>query len=149
MTDVPAVAPSCSVPNATGDPAVRIADFIDQFGKNGVLVPICTASFVPALTRIAEELGPPNPPRCLQPDVVGGTSVNPDLAAECQVVHYDSVAGGPIEVTPLPRCGSASSSGGPSCWSLGDNAVCNGVPELKVSWASAAPARQVVLVRCQ
>jgi hypothetical protein len=54
---IPAVAHSCvEAAGAFGDPAVRIQQWVEGFGANGLLESICAGSFAPALTEIAGAL---------------------------------------------------------------------------------------------
>jgi len=105
-----------------GDPSVRIKQFVDAFGSNGVFESICAASFSPALADIATALS-----RILSPQCVSGQllDVNGDRAADdpngvaqgpdCAVTQHFVDASGTASDTVIPSC--QESSGG-QCWNL-------------------------------
>jgi len=50
----PMIAHSCKASDGSvADPAVRIADWVQRFGDNGILLPICSDNYAPSLDRIA------------------------------------------------------------------------------------------------
>jgi len=53
----PMIAHSCTASDGSdADPAVRIADFVQRFGGNGILLPICSDNYSPSFDRIASLL---------------------------------------------------------------------------------------------
>jgi len=53
----PHVAHSCTAPDLSwADPAVRIADWVNAFGANGLFLSACDTSFAPSLDRLAQLL---------------------------------------------------------------------------------------------
>jgi hypothetical protein len=120
-----------------GDPAIRLKQFVDSYGSNGVFESICAGSFAPALTDIATTLSKVLGPKCVvgqlldpsgQPTTDNGSGVaqNPD----CSVVEHAFDASGNATDTILPSCQANS---GTKCWNLSTDAmncpVTNGVPE--------------------
>jgi len=48
---------SCTAPDTSyADPAVRIGAWVQTFGANGLLLPICADSYAPSLERIGQLL---------------------------------------------------------------------------------------------
>ena len=47
------------------DPAVRIVEFVNQFGANGLVLPICSDNFGPSLDRIAMLINAQLQPPCI------------------------------------------------------------------------------------
>ena len=71
------VAKSC----ATGDP-VRLTEFVNQFGANGLLLDLCGGQFAPALQRITESINSSLQPPCVR--YVRDTDLDtPGLQPDC------------------------------------------------------------------
>ncbi len=99
------------------DPGVRIGEWVQQFGRNGVLQSICDSSFRPAMQRIADEIGRVMGPRCIT-GVFADKS--PDMAGtqfDCKVT--DQVAGHDVAV---PSC--EENSNAHPCWHLDADSSC-------------------------
>ena len=95
------------------DPGVRVSELVDQFGANGLVLPICSADFAPSLQRIGELINEKIKPPCITGTVANkpGTS-EPD----CTVVsHTSNGLNASIDAT-VPSC--ASNGGAPPCWRL-------------------------------
>jgi hypothetical protein len=110
----PAIAHSCTALDGSfGDPGVRTAAFIEQFGANGLLLPICADSFAPSLDRIAmllrAQIGPP----CITGRVaqVAGTQ-----ELDCKVTVRYASANGSITNKPVPSCFDSGDEW--PCWQL-------------------------------
>jgi hypothetical protein len=99
-----------------GDPAVRIQQWVQAFGVNGVLQPICALSFAPALMTIADKIGGALGPKC----VPGPFTINPTTnQPNCRVV--DRFGGPSVRVdTVLKNCTANGNT--PPCWTLEDDA---------------------------
>jgi len=114
----PEISPSCTATagpaiGSTADPAVRVAQFVNEFGANGLLLSICDESFAPALTTLARDVGDRLTPPCITEAIADkpGTS-DPD----CSVVsHTSNGHGGSID-SVVPYCGS--NGGAAPCWKL-------------------------------
>ncbi len=51
---------SCTASDGSvADPAVRVGAWVQSFGANGLLLPICSDNFAPAFDRIAQLLHTP------------------------------------------------------------------------------------------
>ena len=120
----PVVDHSCTTMEADGsvtygDPSVRIAQWVQAFGGNGVFQTICADSFKPALVDIAEEAIGHIEPGCMSARVLD-TDGNPwtgATPADCSVIdHAHSTTGAPVD-TVLPAC-APGQTGPTPCWSL-------------------------------
>jgi hypothetical protein len=125
----PVVDHSCTTTEADGsmtygDPSVRIAQWIDAFGANGVLQTICSDDFKPALQRIAESTGTHIEPGCIAGTVLDldGAPWTGATTPDCAVVdHAVSDTGAVVDVA-LPPCAPGQETGPIACWSLAQNA---------------------------
>lgn len=84
---------ACTAPDgSTADPGIRMKELVDSFPENGTFQSACRGSLLPALQRIAEEVGKKMAPSCLGNIL----DTNPGLAGtqpECTVVdHYGNNA---------------------------------------------------------
>jgi len=127
----PAIHHSCTQDTPTGqeyaDPGVRLASFIQAFGRNGVYQTICAASFAPALQRIAEEIGKQLGPKCIE-----GALVQKNGRPDCTVIdHTFTQEGNPVD-TAVPAC--ADNNNTAPCWQLidGNAMACTGQKVLSV-----------------
>jgi hypothetical protein len=116
----PEVGHSCTQPDGTyADPSVRIWQWIQAFGGNGVFESICNASFTPALTGIAQAIGAKLGAQCVSGKVLDTTdnalwtpgTGNPD----CTVTQHAYTADGNRVDATVPSCATKP---GPGCWSL-------------------------------
>jgi hypothetical protein len=101
----PFVEHSCTSMEGDGDPAVRIKQFIDAFGANGVFEDYCADSFAPALQAIASQVGKVLGPPCI------GANVD---ASKCKFVDHQTNAQGTVVSTPLSECAGIGDPG--PCW---------------------------------
>jgi hypothetical protein len=121
LKDDPAMWPqidhSCVQNNGEyADPAIRIKQFVEGFGGNGVFLPICAPTFAPALQRIAEEIG-----KVLGPKCVSGTLVQKNGQPDCSVVDHAFNDQGVQIDSVVPSC--ASNGNAAPCWALNDDAM--------------------------
>jgi hypothetical protein len=119
----PAVDHSCTqVSDEYADPAVRIKEFVDAFGGNGVFQSICSASFEPALQRIAEEIGKRLGTPCVEGKLLNKEgNVLTNLGTEvpdCTVTDHAKSGAGAVVNTPLPQCAGNADVGDAACWYL-------------------------------
>jgi hypothetical protein len=110
----PEISNSCVATDGShADPAVRVSQLVSEFGRNGLLLSICDASFAPALDRIAQLISQSLTPPCI-PQAIATKAGSSD--PDCTVVsHTSSGAGAPIDA-PVPYCGS--NGGAVPCWQL-------------------------------
>ena len=94
------------------DPSVRIVEFVNQFGANGLVLPICSDNFGPSLDRIAMLINAQLQPPCITQKVAmkPGTQ-EPD----CTVVSHTSNSLGGFNDSTVPWCGSGAAA---PCWQL-------------------------------
>ncbi len=113
------------------DPSVRIQQWIAAFGGNGVFEDMCAPTFMPALQRIAEEIGKKIGSPCVTGtvlDTAGAVWMPGGMAqADCAVVDHQTNAAGAIVDTTLPACPPGQNAGATACWHLDDGgATCPG-----------------------
>jgi hypothetical protein len=114
----PSVTHSCTQNSGEyGDPAVRIQQWVQAFGSNGILQPICAASFAPALMSIADKIGGALGPKCVPgPFTINATTNQPN----CRVVDRFGDPSARVD-TVLKNC--ADNGNTPPCWTLEDDAA--------------------------
>jgi hypothetical protein len=135
----PYVEHSCQAADGTyADPAVRIKQWIDAFGNNGVFEDMCAPSFAPALQRIGEEIGKKIGSPCVNGTVldVGGQpwTTASTTVPDCAVVdHKTNQDTGNLVDSTLPPCADMAMVraslqmnppvpvGTTECWVLADN----------------------------
>jgi hypothetical protein len=130
LTDDPSQWPSIdhSCTQGTGadqtyaDPAIRIREWIEAFGGNGVFQSICNDSFRPALMRIAEEIGRRLGNPCVEGQILNTMGAlwngQADQEPECNVVDHQKNDQGTVINTPLPHCAGNNPTGATACWAL-------------------------------
>ena len=110
----PVIAHSCEAADSSfADPGIRTAEFVNQFGANGLLLPICAEDFGPSLERIGLLINTALQPPCMTQRVANkpGTQ-DPD----CTVVSHTSNGLGGFVDAAVPYCGS--NGGAAPCWTL-------------------------------
>jgi len=138
MEDQPAVAHSCMQNNGEyADPSIRIKEWTDAFGQNGVFLPICAPDFRMALTRIAAEIGKVIGPKCVTGKLVDNDLATPGVQYDCRVADRAPNSQGVLVETPVPSC--AENGNMPPCWSLDDSANCAGSKLLAVNRGGMMP----------
>jgi len=118
------------------DPSVRIQQWVQGFGKHGLLLPICADSFAPALDQIANNLLPILGPSCIQ----GPIRKRPSGTYDCAVNDRSKSNGGTMMETALAACDDNGNT--PPCWTLQDDpADClgDGAKRLIVNRGSGPP----------
>jgi hypothetical protein len=121
----PVVDHSCTTMEADGsvtygDPSVRIAQWVQAFGGNGVFETICADTFKPALLDIAQRVLPFIDPGCMKSQVLDtdGNLWTGATPADCSVIdHAHSATGAPVD-TALPECAPGETHGPTPCWFL-------------------------------
>ena len=144
----PEISHSCTAADGSyADPSVRIAQFVNEFGPNGLTLSICDDTFAPSLNRIADLINQNLTPPCLTQAIADkpGTS-DPD----CTVVsHTPRDQGSPIDAT-VPYCGS--NGGAPPCWRLvpsTDPATCTGqIVDISADPAVSTATAQNATINC-
>jgi hypothetical protein len=110
----PDIAHSCMATDGSfADPAPRIIDFVNLFGANGLVLPVCETDFSPSLDKIAALIN-----AALQPPCITGTVANKAGTTEpdCTVVSHTADSNGIFHDSTVPWCGP---TGGTSpCWRL-------------------------------
>ena len=118
----PEITHSCTATDSSfADPGVRVAQLVQQFGANGLLLSICDQSFAGSLMRIGELINASLQPPCVQGKVATKpNSTDPD----CAVVSHttDTTTGNTIDST-VPWCNANNNA--PPCWSLMTNGCAN------------------------
>jgi hypothetical protein len=124
----PAIEHSCLAHDGSyADPAIRISEWVKQFGRNGVLQSICDDSFRPAMTRIAAEIGRIIGPKCVTAKFADkdGDPAN-GVQYDCAATSHVAEGNGQPRDVKLPAC--ADSNGALPCWRLADDAACTAPP---------------------
>jgi hypothetical protein len=85
---------------------VRLKQWVDAFGSNGIFEQMCQDSYAPALQAIAGQIAKLMGPPCLD------ANLDPD---RCTFVDHNVGADGSITSSPLPRCNAALNE---SCWDV-------------------------------
>jgi len=119
----PEISHSCGSVDAPGgfaDPAVRINQFVDQFGDNGLKLPICSDNFAGSLDRIAMLINETLQPPCIAGTVAKKPGTQDD---DCTVVSHTSNGLDGFVDAAVPSC----ASGAPApCWQLAPGGACGG-----------------------
>jgi hypothetical protein len=103
-----------------GDPAVRVAEWVDAFGINGVFEEICSDNFKYALRNIAEGSIGHIDPGCITRPVLDteGAPWTGTTTPDCTVVDHAYSETGMLVDTVLPRCAPGQEAGPTPCWHL-------------------------------
>lgn len=121
-----------------GDPSVRITQWVEAFGQQGLEETICAPSYAPALGSIATALSKLLGPQCLSGTFVDQDPTTPALDPECQVTDRILNDQGQRIETPLQAC--AVNGNTPPCWSIVDDPMkCPGAKILNVNRGTATP----------
>jgi hypothetical protein len=142
----PEVTHSCTAQDTSfADPSVRVTEFVQQFGGNGLTLSICDQSFAPALMRIAQEIG-----RVLEPPCIIGRVANKPGSGvpDCTVVSHTGNGSGMIIDSAVPSCMDTGGTG--PCWQLIPGMNCGGGQTMDVTPdpANPMPASQNATVGC-
>jgi hypothetical protein len=142
----PYVAHSCMRTDGSyGDPALRMAEFVAQFGGNGSMTNLCADSYAPALSQLGTAIGRAFTSHCLEATVADSNPALPGIQASCDVVlHAPGVAD-----QILAQCDTASPSGGPQpCWYLTSNTTCTSGVLFAVNRSGATRTGETMSIRC-
>ena len=101
------------------DPGVRIKNWLDAFGTNGLLESICAPTFATALTTIAQAISKKLSQQCISGTILPKTdgSGNPD----CDVALTKFDAAGKATSMKIPFCDAANSV--VPCWRLAQDGM--------------------------
>jgi hypothetical protein len=136
----PYVQHSCmSADGTVGDPAVRIAQWANAFGANGLFEEICSDTFAPALQAIAMQVG-----KAISAMPCLPATVTP---SHCTLVDHFFTATGQIADVPLPACDA--SAAGASCWSTTTSALCARGALVQFTRPPGTPAPEATTATCQ
>jgi len=141
----PVIAHSCTAADGSfGDPSIRTTAFVNEFGANGLLVPICEDDFAPALRRIADKISD----RFTKPCIGGTVAKRPGTASDdCQVVTTTPDGHGDLVKTVVASC--ADTGGAGPCWQLVPEDGCSGQAVTIVQDpALATPSWQSIRAQC-
>ena len=142
----PLIAHSCTAADGSfADPAIRTTAFVNEFGANGLLLPICDADFAPALHRVADLIIDHFAKPCIAGTVAKRPGTDRD---DCQVVTTMPDGQGDFAKTVVAPC--ADTGGAGPCWQLapGENG-CSGQSVTVVPDAAVAvPAWQSIRAQC-
>jgi hypothetical protein len=110
---------------STGDPGVRLAQFVNGF-QNSVLASVCDASYASSMQAIATKVGALPSPPCLTWNVQQNAHGLPNCTATAQIeqngVYHDMVYENCGATGNAPPCWSFS-AGGPTCAGLNFHVV--------------------------
>jgi len=117
----PVIGHSCTASDGSfADPSVRIVEFVNQFGANGLVLPICETNFGPSLDRIASLINASLQPPCITQQVAMDPATG-DF--DCKIVSHTSNGAGGFNDKTIDAC---SQNGGVApCWSLGGMGACS------------------------
>ncbi len=140
------IAHSCMrTDGAFADPAVRMADFVAQFGTNGNFSSICSDSYAPALAQLGTAIGRAFTSHCLDASVPDADPGLPGIQASCDVVLR--AAGKPDQT--LVACDTATPQGGPPpCWYLTGSTACGSGVLFAVNRTGATVPGETISIRC-
>ena len=109
----PEITHSCTASDGSfADPSIRTTAFVNEFGANGLLLPICEDDFAPALHRIADKIIGFTKP-CLGGTVAKRPGTSTD---DCQVVATTPDGRGDFASNAVAAC--ADTGGAGPCWQL-------------------------------
>ena len=95
------------------DPAVRIAQFVNAFGTNGVLASICDPSYASSMAAIAAKIGALITPKCIAGTIQQDANGNPN----CTVINELKTNGSSVvHQVAVPAC--VDQPGYAPCWSF-------------------------------
>jgi hypothetical protein len=116
MPDYVEIAPSCQiVGNEGAAPAVRLHQFTNAFGDNGLIRSICVDDFADVMKDIAIHIGKAAP-SCIGERLVDADPNQPGRQVECVVVEQPQAATLGTQETIIPACDAIA--GKTPCWSL-------------------------------
>jgi hypothetical protein len=111
----PEIMHSCDGGASVGfaDPGVRLQQFVQGFGGNGLVYPICSNNFGPSLQTIAQKLSALIGPSC----ITGKIANRPNTQTpDCTVTQSTPDMSGGTQQSVIPNC--ADNGGATPCWTL-------------------------------
>jgi hypothetical protein len=118
----PEIEHSCDMGTQIGfaDPGVRLQQFVQGFGGNGLVYPICSSNFGPSLQTIAQKLSALIGPSCITGTVAKRVGTQ---TADCTVTQItpDGMGGNKQDI--IQNCDDTG--GATPCWSLASAAGMN------------------------
>jgi hypothetical protein len=108
---------------AGDEPGPRLLEFVNQFGANGLYLPLCSAQYSAALDRAFMQINWSLQPPCVQN--VRDTDLDaPGLQAACTVEDRSRGPDGSLTTSSLPSCDESQ----PPCWRMlpGGGVNCTG-----------------------
>jgi hypothetical protein len=110
----PAIDHSCAQNDGTfADPGIRVKELTDAFGANGIFQSICSASFVPAMERFAQEIGKKADGIPCFDGVPDGDPDAPGFQPDCEAIDFfDST--GSVTLKSCAETGAVA-----PCWEVG------------------------------
>jgi hypothetical protein len=143
----PELTHSCTAPDASfADPGVRTAQFVHEFGDQGLLLSICEGGFGPSLENVAALIGTLAAPACI-PQYFADDPSKPGLQPDCKATLHQPGANNTIVDTPLPAC--ADNGGAAPCWSLTKEVASCAGSSVHVTFAPGmATSNDVVTFSC-
>jgi hypothetical protein len=129
----PRISLSCMASDGSfGEPGLRTAELVAEFGAQGLVLPICADSFAPSLQRIGELTRTLWSPPCIEHEV----RRDPErLQPECKV-SVQMVQNGTVTGNAIPSC--ADTGNAAPCWTLTRGSQCPG-SEVSVTADPTAP----------
>jgi len=114
------IAHSCISDTGGADPAVRIQQFVNAFGNNGIFLSICAADLTPAMQQIGSQLARRASLECLDGPVADIDAKTAGLQPHCQVYDETGHAGATLREA-IPACTTTIT---PPCWRLEESTKC-------------------------
>ena len=129
----PEITHSCTADNGSfGDPGVRTAELVAQFGDKGLRSSICDAEFATALERLATGIGAAMAGPCIREPIAD----DPARAGYQPQCNAEMPVGSAIQA--VPSC--ADNGGAAPCWSLSTDAAGCQRPRIMLAAGATAPA---------
>ena len=121
----PIIEHSCTAADGTyADPAIRINQWVQAFGGNGVFEEICNDTFATSLTVIANLIGKKIGSPCIVGKILdtkgalwAAADANPP---DCTVTDHSTNDVGAVVDSLLPECAGNGTTGAAACWHLDD-----------------------------
>jgi hypothetical protein len=144
-TPIPALEHSCQYNGndglAVADPAVRLAEFVSQFGSRGAFESVCNADLTLPLTQIGISTRQMMGDGCLAVKLADTRSDIVGIQPMCEVIDGD---------TPMPSCDTAGL--GQDCWlAIGDPNRCPDSPDnmrIEIDRAAVQVTQRYAHVKC-
>jgi hypothetical protein len=116
----PAIDHSCTQPGSGdpeyADPAVRIKQWVDTFGSNGVFYPICADTLNKAMVGIADKIHQKLGASCIASKIAWLDETDHSKGHNCQVSQKVTDKNGMSKTTDLPECDGGNTNA--PCFSL-------------------------------